>query len=312
MGTITFIKNGKKIELPEFIFSIFKTIPGFYEIKRLSDENHINFAGDVTQIIFNTCLFKDSLYFDLNNQNLIFMNCVFNAGDFDFKNGNIQFVKSKFNSADIYFDYCDTVLFSIPKQIDDSLITGFANEFHMVGIKNFIKVIDIKADKIMIDSSELYIDCFELITRELVINDCYIEAINYISLCYSDLQMSDSCLDSKFGTIDFFVPDCEEHSKLVASYNKKVTDIDLLDERNQALYSLSSVLKGCLKKSQKINQSNLQEEKAKLIEKRNIHLGKIATEIQYLEQKRNSINGSFEAEQRKLVKKYEDKKIKDI
>lgn len=313
MGTVTFIKNGKEIVLPEYVIKYVKKIPGLYKIESRSDAiDHISFSDDIKQVKFDDFYFNNSLYFHLDNQELIFVDCVFNKYGYDFKNGSIEFIRTTFNFTDIYFDCCDKVLLSIIKQIDNSSITGFSKEFELVGIRNFIKTFDIKADKVVVDSCAIYTDCFEVITKELAMNDCLIESINSLSLTYSDLKMNDCSLSNKFDTIDFYSPDKNGNYRIVARYKDCITDKDLLDERKQTLYSLLSVLNGYNKKIQSINQSYLYDEKVALNEKRDNHLKNVALEMNRLEQKRNSIIGSFEAEQKKLVKKCENKKIKDI
>ncbi len=319
MKKIIFKKGEKKITVSWNKFQSKSEIVGLYK----ADTKNIIFDEEVTEITLDKCDIDQDMRFILSEgQKMNLVNCTSGhyyhdlfiiGGHTNIENGNMGCIRLN---------------------IQDGLSTtlNFEEKSNFVGIKILSSKIDIIGN---IGSNSMYLSSntlefqgsnvesilLHINASQLIVNDCLFYCMGDIDFNYQNLDAEDTYFVPGGGSLnlskvisgDFLNPSSLKLEN-VASYdmNKTLKIESLLNEKDQAIASFISVLKGVNKKIENNNLEEIQLISSKIRDSANPRIEALEKQIALLEEEKALLIENTHYNQMKVEELLQNCKIKSI
>lgn len=322
MKKVIFKKGDKTITVPWFICCYKSKIKSLYR----KDGGIIVFDEEVTDITFDKCNYEGNFYIKLlDHQKLNLVKC-------SFKNDSY----ATFNEICIYgghlvIDDSTFIHSHLSFQDGKSANLNFSNNTNLRDIRMIASKINItnnvRSDYLNISSNSLNILNTDISSHiitarssEFSIENSVINSSSTCNLCYQNLKMKNISLstNSDFSFYKVISGDFMNLESLkyecVSTYHHptNLKDTDILSEKNQAIYSFLSILKGVNENIKNKNSNEFAYLSSKLDDSCYPRLEEIDKQIELLQQERDMIIDNTDYNKERVREILSNRQIKSL
>lgn len=291
MEKVIFKKNGKIISIPWSICKNFKI--GWLYKKR---GRFIVFDDEISEIVFKDCKIIFDLNFELEKkQKIIFEDCVI-MSDLEFICGNVDIRNSIFDGSSLIVKSGDSVTIDFNKP--NAELKKLCIRANSVSITNDFSTsgnVSIFSKNINVNGVNCTADSISFDAINLSIMNSRFKYYDHFYNGYKNLVMSDVLFYSDYGKLSFseVIDDSSigyySGHKDVATYYSPVdlTDSDILEGKEQSIYSLISILKGYKNEMNRINESDIAEKTSNINDYYSLSLAELEQRKQALQKEKS-------------------------
>lgn len=325
MGTVNFKKNGKVISIPWWYCANKDKIRGLYK-RKSGYMAPIAFNEEITEIIFDGCKIDSPINFKLSeHQKLIFKNCDFSWCDldshfFELSGGNLDVYNSNFDNTDFRIVNCNSVFLNFNRE--DTRLRRLCISASDVSVCGEFKAnhgsIKIVSNYLDIHDVNVLVDDITFDSLNLNIKNSNFEFFNSCSSYYKKLTMADVIFFSDCGELSFNNIVSKNNNSVIhdsiATYHAPInlSDSDILDEKQQAIYSLLSVLKGYKEEVNRINQYDIDNVTSEINNDCNLRIDEVDKQLELLASKRRRLIEQYKIKVDCANKSLSNRKVKTL
>lgn len=348
MKKVIFKKGEKIITVPWRKFQSKSEIEGLYT-KLLHEEcpGNINFDEEVTEITLDKCDINQNMKFILKeNQKINLVNCTNgnHHSDLFIIGGHTNIEHGNFSCVRLIIREGLSTTLNLDENSDFSDVQILSSKIHITGgnIRSYASSIYLSSNSLELQKSKIATNFLKISASQLTMEDSTIDCHD-IYLDYQNLDMKDIRFRAVHGSLNlskvisgnFLNPNSLKREKRVSydmeqylidkrekrvSYGdskyyyviEPLTSEDILDEKNQAIVSLISILKGTSQKATDKNSQEIQLISSKIEDSTNPRIEALEKQIALLEEEKALLIENTQYNKMKVEELLQNRKIKSI